>query len=149
MNSRFSLAVHVLCLLASAPEERLTSGFIATSIGTNAVVIRRMLAKLRRFGLVTSKPAGGGGWMLAHPATDITLDQVRRAMAEGEAAKIHRNSPHPACAVGKGVRQALIDLYRQADVALDRELAGISVAGILPSILKQETTQIPREQPVS
>jgi hypothetical protein len=47
------------------------------------------------------------------------------------------------------VRRALIDLYSQADVALDRELAGISVAGILASILKQETTQTPREQPVS
>lgn len=143
MNSRFSLAVHVLCLLASASDERLTSEYIATSIGTNAVVIRRLLAKLRRFGLVTSKSAGGGGWMLAHPAADITLDRVRQAMAEGEAAKIHRNSPHPACTVGKGVRQTLIDLYHQADVALDRELAGTSVAGILASILKQETSQTP------
>ena len=149
MNSRFSLAVHVLCLLATTSEERLTSEYIATSIGTNAVVIRRLLAKLRRFGLVTSKSAGGGGWMLAHPATDITLDRVRQAMAEGEAAKIHKNSPHPACPVGKGVRQTLIDLYHQADVALDRELAGISVAGILASVLKQETALTSRAQPVS
>lgn len=149
MNSRFSLAVHVLCLLASVPEERLTSEYIATSIGTNAVVIRRMLAKLRRFGLVTSKSAGGGGWMLAHPAGNITLDQVRQAMAEGEAAKIHRNSPHPACSIGKGVRQTLIDLYHQADAALDRELAEISVAGILTSILKQETAQASLAQPIS
>jgi len=149
MNSRFSLAVHVLCLLASVPEERLTSEYIATSIGTNAVVIRRMLAKLRRFGLVTSKSAGGGGWMLAHLAAEITLDQVRQAMAEGEAAKIHRNSPHPACPVGKEVRRVLIDLYHQADVALDRELAGISVAGILASILKQETAPTPLAQPIS
>jgi DNA-binding IscR family transcriptional regulator len=139
MNSRFSLAVHVLCLLASAPEERLTSEYIAISIGTNAVVIRRLLAKLRRFGLVNSKSAGGGGWMLARPATEITLDLVRRAMAEGEAAKIHRNSPHPACPVGKEVRRVLIDLYHQADAALDRELAGVSVAGILASILKRES----------
>ena len=141
MNSRFSLAVHILCLLASVPEERLTSEYIATNIGTNAVVIRRLLANLRRFGLVTSKSAGGGGWMLAHPATAITLDQVRQAMAEGEAAKIHKNSPHPACPVGKGVRQTLIDLYHQADIALDRELAGITVAGILTSILNKETAQ--------
>ena len=149
MNSRFSLAVHVLCLLASASEERLTSEYIATSIGTNAVVIRRLLAKLRRFGLVTSKSAGGGGWMLARPAADITLDQVRQAMAEGEAAKIHKNSPHPACPVGKGVRQTLIDLYHQADVALDRELAGISIAGILASVLKQETALTSLVQSVS
>ncbi len=87
--------------------------------------------------------------MLAHPAADITLDQIRQATSEGEAAKIHKNSPHPACPVGKGVRQTLIDLYHQADVALDRELAGISVAGILTSVLKQETALTRLAQPVS
>ena len=44
---------------ATTPDERLTSEFLAISIGTNAVVIRRLLASLRRAGLVTSKSAGG------------------------------------------------------------------------------------------
>lgn len=138
MNSRFSLAVHVLCLLATAPEERVTSEFLAISIGTNAVVIRRLLASLRRAKLVTSKSAGGGGWMLARPANQITLDQVRQAAMEGEAAKMHRNEPHPACLVGKGVRQVLSGVYRRADMALDRELSGMSVAAILSAVLDEE-----------
>lgn len=138
MNSRFSLAVHVLCLLAATPGERQTSEFLATSIGTNAVVIRRLLASLRRAGLVTSKSAGGGGWMLAYPAGEITLDKVRRAVSVGETAKIHRNSPHPACSVGKGVRQVLIGVYARADRAMDRELAGISVEAVLAEVSKEE-----------
>ena len=138
MNSRFSLAVHVLCLLASTPEERQTSEFLAISIGTNAVVIRRLLANLRRAGLVTSKSAGGGGWMLGRPAAEITLDQVRQAVSVGETAKIHRNAPHPACPVGRGERNVLVGVYDQADQAIDRELADISVAGILSAVLKEE-----------
>ena len=116
----------------------MTSEFLADSIGTNAVVIRRLLASLRRAGLVTSKSAGGGGWMLARPAAEITLDLVRQAAAEGEAAKMHRNTPHPACPVGKGVRQVLLGVYSQADRALDRELSGMTVSGILAAVLKEE-----------
>ena|SRR5579859_810572 len=140
MNSRFSLAVHVLCLLAATPEERQTSEYLAISIGTNAVVIRRLLASLRRAGLVTSKSAGGGGWMLGRPAAEITLDLVRQTVSAGETAKIHRNAPHPACPVGKGVRNVLIDVYDRADQAVDRELAGLSVAGVLEAVLKEEAT---------
>ena len=142
MNSRFSLAVHVLTLLASSPDERLTSEFLAQSIGTNAVVIRTMLAKLRRAGLVTSKSAGGGGWRLALPAAKITLDRVRLAAMEGEAAKMHRNSPHPNCAVGRDVRNVLLDVYAQSHEAMDRALAGFSIAGILSAVLKEESAAI-------
>lgn len=142
MNSRFSLAVHVLTLLASNPEERLTSEFLARSIGTNAVVIRTMLASLRRAGLVTSKSAGGGGWRLAMPASEMTLDRVRQAAMAGEPAKMHRNSPHPNCAVGRDVRNVLRDVYSQANEAMDRELAGFSVAGILSSILAREDATV-------
>jgi DNA-binding IscR family transcriptional regulator len=138
MNSRFSLAVHVLCLLASSPEERVTSEYLAMSIGTNAVVIRRMMASLREAGLVTSKAAGGGGWMLGRPAEKITLDLVRQAMAKDEALKMHKNEPHPACPVGKGVRRALGGVYERTDEAVDRELAGISVAGMLGAVLAAE-----------
>ncbi len=134
MNSRFSLAVHILCLLAAEPGQRLTSMFIASSIGTNAVVIRRLLARLRRHGLVTSKSAGGGGWMLAQSADQITLDRVRQAATEGETAKIHRNAPAPGCPVGKGVRSALIGLYHHAEIALDQHLAQTTIAAFLASV---------------
>ena len=58
MNSRFSTAVHILTLLASMPGERLTSEFIAASVGTNPVVIRRQLASLREAGLVQVTAVG-------------------------------------------------------------------------------------------
>jgi DNA-binding IscR family transcriptional regulator len=113
----------------------MTSEFLATSIGTNPVVIRRLLAKLRRVKLVTSKAAGGGGWMLKLPANEITLDQVRQAIAKDETVKMHKHEPHPSCPVGKGVRRVLGSVYQRADAAVDRELAGVSVAGILASVL--------------
>jgi DNA-binding IscR family transcriptional regulator len=136
MNARFSLAVHILTLLASSASERLTSEFLARSIGTNPVVIRRLLAGLRRSGLVTSKSAGGGGWQLGLSADRITLDRVRQAVMQGEAIRMHRNQPHPNCAVGRDVRNVLFGVYERADEAVDRELSGITVASILDEVLR-------------
>lgn len=135
MNSRFSLAVHVLCLLAMQPEGRMTSGFLALSIGTNPVVIRRLMAKLREAGLVTSKGAAGGGWMLTRPAAKISLHGVRSALEDEVAMRMHKEQPHPACPVGQGVHQALSLVYGHVDAAIDRALAHVSVADVLADAL--------------
>ncbi len=140
MNARFSLAVHLLCLLAEEQEGRLTSEYLALSIGANAVVLRRLLATLRRAGLVSSKSAGGGGWKLAHSPAQITLDLIRQAVNEGETVKLHRNAPHPDCVVGQGVRGVLMGVYARADAAMDRDLAEISIATILESVFKLDST---------
>ena len=138
MNSRFSLAVHILTLLATSPKDRVTSEYLAISIGANAVVIRRLLASLRRAGLVTAKRAGGGGWMLERSAEEITLDLVRQAVAAEDAPKMHRNNPHPACPVGKRVRQVLVAVYQRTDAAIDAELSHSSIAAILAEVLRTQ-----------
>ena len=43
VNCRFTVSIHVLCLLASKRREPLTSEYIAGSVNTNPVVIRRLL----------------------------------------------------------------------------------------------------------
>ena len=82
-NSRFGVAVHVLALLALSADERRSSRFIASSVATNPVVIRRLLAQLARAGLVESSHGSAGGFRLARPAAKVTLHDVYRAIEEG------------------------------------------------------------------
>jgi len=82
MNSRFSVAVRILTLLASSPEERLTSELIAVSVGTNPVVIRRQLSALRKADLVDPKGARKDGWELTRKPTKIRLREVKSALGE-------------------------------------------------------------------
>jgi DNA-binding IscR family transcriptional regulator len=131
MNSRFSTAVHILTLLASAGEERMTSEFIALSIGTNAVVVRRQLALLREARLVDSKGARGGGWELARDPTKITLRQVREALGEEAAFRMHKNEPHPKCVVGQNVKAVLEEVYEDAERAVMSSLDDWTVADML------------------
>ena len=57
-NSQFSVAVHVLAMLADVGEGNVKSEYIAASVNTNAVVIRRLLGQLSQAGLFAS-PASG------------------------------------------------------------------------------------------
>lgn len=134
MNSRFSTAVHILTLLASMPNERLTSEFIAGSVGTNPVVIRRQLALIRRAKLVESKGARGGGWILARKPEAIKLSHVRDALGEEATFRMHRNDPSPNCTVGQHVRQALGIVYEDAEKAVTRSLQTRTIRDLLIAV---------------
>jgi Rrf2 family protein len=134
MNSRFSIAVHILTLLASMPEERVTSELIAGSVGTNPVVIRRHLALLRKAKLVESKAARGGGWVLAREPQSIKLSEVRDALGEEASFRMHRNDPSPNCVVGQNVRQALEAVYQDAEKAVTRSLQSRTIKDLLIAV---------------
>lgn len=134
MNSRFSTAVHILTLLASSPDERVTSERMAGSVGTNPVVIRRQLALLREAGLVESKGARGGGWTLTRDPGAIRLSEVRAALGDEASFRMHRNEPHPECQVGQNVRFALEGVYEGAERAVMQSLEQWTVADMLTKV---------------
>ena len=56
-NSRLSLALHTLSHMAGDPNRVRTSADIAEHAGTNPVVVRRVLGRLREEGLLISVKA--------------------------------------------------------------------------------------------
>lgn len=137
MNSRFSLAVHILTLLAYSKGERMTSDAMAIAIGANPVLLRRLLGPLREAGLVHSQSATGGGWELARQADEITLRDVRRATNEGSSFAMHRNTPHPKCPVGQNVHTVVEGIYERTERIIDSELDQITIASVLRSIKRK------------
>ena len=88
ISSRSAVAVHLLTLLAMFEGgEPLPSGYMADSVNTNAVVVRRILGALREAGLVRSQEGSGGGWYLAsrgsHCSRCTTASRTRRARWAG------------------------------------------------------------------
>ncbi|WP_242393556.1 RrF2 family transcriptional regulator [Anaeromyxobacter oryzisoli] len=134
-SSRFTVAIHVLTLLAyGAGGEPMTSEYIAGSVNTNPVVIRRLLALLRRAKLVRSQGGPGGGWRLVPAARDITLRQVFRAVESGDLFPLHGSAPNPRCPVGRTIRAALSGHYEQARRALERDLERTTIDDLLQEV---------------
>ena len=81
MNSQLTIAAHILAVLAHRDGQgAVTSDILAKGFGTNPVVIRRVLAQLKRAGLIESRPGAGGGSILARDAETITLRDAYEAV---------------------------------------------------------------------
>jgi Rrf2 family protein len=134
VSTRFSVALHALTLLASQPDEALTSEFIAGSINTNPAFVRRLMGSLRAAGLVTSQPGNRGGWELAADPERLNLAEVRRAVDEGAPFALHAKPPNVQCPVGRNIQRALTGVYARAERAMEAELGRTSVAGLLRAV---------------
>jgi len=134
VSTRFTVALHILTLLASEPGKALTSEYIAGSVNTNPVVVRRLMGALRKIGWVSSQPGNGGGWELTANPDKLTLADVRRAVNEGSPFSMHNQPPNPACPIGKNIQGALESLYDGAERAMEEELSRTTITSLLSSV---------------
>jgi len=133
-NCRFAVAVHVITVLAMNRERPATSDWIASSVNTNAVVVRRILSALSKAGLVKSQRGIAGGSVLAREPEAISLLDLHRAVDELEPPPTHNQTPNAACPVGAHIVPVLIDIISRAEQAKEAELAKISVADVVTQI---------------
>ncbi|MDX6151429.1 Rrf2 family transcriptional regulator [Marinococcus sp. PL1-022] len=129
INTRFSVAVHILSLLASEPERRLSSSYIAASVNTNPVVIRRISGMLKQAGLLQTKP-GVSGSLITRAPEDITLLDIYRAVQQDDLLFSTHSSPNPDCPVGRNIQSALEDSFKRAQNAMEAELEKQSLADV-------------------
>jgi len=67
-NTHFSMAVHVLSVLAYQEGQVVGSEDLARSVGTNPSFLRGLIGVLRKAGLVETQLGKGGGTKLARHA---------------------------------------------------------------------------------
>jgi Rrf2 family protein len=130
-----SVGIHILTIFALKPGEALTSEFIACSVNTNPVVIRRLLGSLRAAGIVDSKSGAGGGWSLLIEPSKITLLDILRAVEpRSELFALHRAEPNPECPCGQHIVSVLGEVYDKVQDGMTRQLASITIACITGKI---------------
>ena len=138
ISSRFTVAVHILSLVAIERNELCTSEWIAKSVNTNPVVIRRVIGKLRDAELVQVRQ-GVGGTTLLKPLNEITLLDVYRAVEvvqEGELFQMHEK-PNPNCPVGANIEAVLELILLRAQVAMESVLGEITMEDLV-TVLAQK-----------
>ena len=140
-SSRFAVGVHILALLANAePDEPVTSDYIAASVNTSPVVIRRLLKMLSNAGFVDTREGSQGGSALAIPAEQITLLRVYRAVDEGDLFTLHHNAPNPNCVVGHSIKGVLREVTNDAQTAMEHELDQTTIAQLLQRVLSHSNS---------
>lgn len=133
-NSQFAVAIHVLTILAKSGDERVKSDYIAGSVNTNPVVIRRLLSNLQEANLVISQVGAAGGTTLARQPKDIRLSEVYKALPCGEVFSLHSKEPNQDCPVGKNMAAFLCGLQKEIDKSIDDKLRQYTLRDVLERI---------------
>lgn len=142
LSSKLSVGIHMMTIFALKPGEALTSEFIACSVNTNPVVIRRLLGSLREAGIVESKTGVGGGWSLLMDPSHITLLDILRAVEpQNEIFALHRSEPNPECPCGLHIVSVLGEVYDKIQDGMTRQLASITIACITGKIRERMHSQ--------
>ena len=135
ISSRFSIAVHILSLLSIAKDSHCTSEWIAGSVNTNPVIIRKVLGQLKKAGLVNVR-AGAGGASLLKELDEINLLDVYRAVdvvEEGQLFHVHEE-PNPQCPVGANIQAVLQLVLRRAQDAMEKILEDITMQELVSEL---------------
>lgn len=128
-NSRLSLALHTLSHMAGDPDRVRTSADIADHAGTNPVVVRRVLGRLREAGLLTSEKGHAGGWRLARSPQQITLADVYLALDERMIAAVSDDDV-PSCSVEHALFKRVTTVLEEVEASLVRKLSETPISAI-------------------
>lgn len=131
-NSKLSLALHTLGHMAGEPERKRTSAEIAEHAGTNPVVVRRVLGRLREAGLLNSEKGHSGGWRLARAPEDITLADVYLALDERMIAS-DKDDESASCSVEHALLKRVSVVLDEIEDSLVQKLSETSISAILPA----------------
>lgn len=132
-DSRLSGALHVLLHMAEQ-DGPVTSEVLAKAMGTNPVVLRRILAGLRDQGYVRSEKGHGGGWTLARGLSDITLRDVYAALGSPSLLALGHRREAPGCMVEQAVNAALGRAFHDAEALLLSRLGEVTLATLSADI---------------
>ena len=131
-NSRLSLALHTLSHMASDSDRVRTSADIADHAGTNPVVVRRVLGKLREAGLLSSEKGHAGGWRLAKPANSITLADVYLALDERLVSGTDSDAEPSLCSVETRLQTRISEVLDEVEESLVQRLRETKISDVHP-----------------
>ena len=143
ISSRFTIALHIFtCVDVFKDERKVTSDFLAGSINTNPVIIRKILSQLKNAGLITVA-RGTGGIELTKDLSEITFYDVYEAIGaveNGDLFHFHE-SPNPECPVGRNIHALLDSKLRSIQSAMENELKRYTILDLrtgMTELLEEE-----------
>jgi len=138
ITSRFTVALHIFtCVEVFKDEYKVTSDFLAGSINTNPVIIRKILTQLKNAGLI-EVARGTGGITVTKPLSEITFYDVYEAIEpveNGDLFRFHEN-PNPECPVGRNIHKLLDKKLQAIQGAMENEMKRYTIEDLRTGALE-------------
>ena len=138
--------LHVLLHMAEH-EGSQTSEMLAKPMGTNPVVIRRIMAGLRDQGYVQSEKGHRGGWKLACDLSKVTLRDIYVALGSPSVLAMGNRTEAPGCLVEQAVNAALGQAFEDAEALLLSRFGEVTLAMLAADVHKRHLSRRKRKSP--
>ena len=117
---------------------KVTSNFLAGSVGANPVIVRTVMGSLKDAGII-SISQGQSGISLAKGLDEITFYDIYKAIDPvGEEGLFHfHENPNIECPVGRNIHAALDERLHQIQDKMELEMKSITMADIAADIQKK------------
>lgn len=140
ISVKCSSAVHSLLMIAALSGQRkVTSDFLAGSVGCNPVEIRKLLAGLKKAGII-DVARGTGGATLCRAPDAITLLDIYQAVDKAsldELIGVHTHAEEK-CPFGRNIAHLLAAPYAEIGEAVREKMMAITLAGLLERLTELE-----------
>lgn len=139
-SNKLSDGVHILAYVEIFKDGDLSSKAIAGSIESNPSLVRRMMSRLNKAGLLTSQP-GVVAPKLGRPASEITLLDVYRAIEDNQNLLHIDEKTNPKCIVGGNIQETLTGIYQQIQSDAEESMAKVTLQYIIEDILVKNSNK--------
>lgn len=132
--SRFTIAIHMLVIVAlEGKENKITSDFLASSVGVNPVIIRKTLSQLKKAELVTVARGTGGAEIIKNLENISLLDIYQAVECLGKTGQLFsfHDNPNPNCPIGANIHGVLDQKLDKIQMAMEQELGQTSLAQLV------------------
>lgn len=132
ISTKFTIAIHILTAVEYfGKNTKVTSDLLASSIGSNPVIIRNIMSDLKNAGLIETK-RGPGGITISKPLNEITFYDVYEAVEKNKDELFHfHDNPNPNCPVGRNIHSALDDKLASAQKDFENDLKKYTVGEVV------------------
>ncbi len=133
VNQQFTFALHIMTCLAVAGG-LMDSRALAASVNTNPVVVRRLLAALRRAGLIETVTGKNGGARLARTPGRISLLAIYDAVESRAILAVSNRKVSRRCRVSCSMKRIMSSISQEADEALRKHLRRNSLQDVVREV---------------
>lgn len=137
MDTKFSVAVHILILISESPK-LMNSDQMAKSVGTNSSYIRKILALLKKSEIIYSH-RGRSCYKITSSPDKITLLRIYQSVTEQQNVHlfdVHQN-PSDLCVVGRHIKPVLCDIFGNLEDTFAQLLSRTTLEDCIFAIKKE------------
>lgn len=138
MTSEFAIAVHALVFL-NHKQDTVSSEVLACNVCTNPARVRKVMAKLKKAGMIKTKEGLEGGYHFDKDPANLNLRQICDALEVNFVSASWKSGDEEMnCMIASGMAGIMDEIYGDLDELCKKRLESITISSIEKKIFKDK-----------